>query len=60
MTKEFCDICGKEISDWTDASDFKLKKRIYSWRESLWRWERMTVHKKCWMDLCEKIRKENN
>ena len=58
MTKEFCDICGKEITNWSEVSKFKIKKRVYSWHES-W-WERMTVHTKCWTDLCEKIGKRNN
>ena len=58
MTKEFCDICGKEIMAQSDASEFKLKKRVYSWHES-W-WERMTVHTTCWIDLCERIGKENS
>ena len=53
MTKEFCDICGKEITNWSEVSKFKIKKREYSFHES-W-WERMTVHTKCWADLCEKI-----
>ena len=53
MTKEFCDICGGEITNWSEASKFKLKKRVYSWHES-W-WERLTVHTDCWEDLCEKI-----
>ena len=46
MTKEFCDICGKEITDWSKASEFKLKKRVYSFHES------------CWEKLCEQIGKE--
>ena len=29
MTKEFCDICGREITNYSEVSDFKLKKRIY-------------------------------
>ena len=56
MIKIFCDICGKEITDQSKASEFKLKKMVYSFHES-W-WERMTVHTKCWTDLCEKIREE--
>lgn len=56
MTKEFCDICGKEITDYSHASEFKIKKRVHSWHES-W-WQRLTVHTSCWIDLCEKIKKE--
>ena len=53
MTKEFCDICGKEITNWSKASEFKLKKRVYSWHER-W-WEKLTVHTECWIKLCDKI-----
>lgn len=53
MTKEFCDICGREITNYSEVSDFKLKKRVYSWHES-W-WGRMRVHTRCWEDLCEQI-----
>ena len=61
MTKVFCDICGKEITDWEKASEFKLKKKEYSWHES-W-WERLTVHADCWIDLRNILKKkaeENN
>ena len=30
MTKEFCDICGKEITNWSEVIKFKIKKRVYS------------------------------
>ena len=53
MIKYFCDICGKEITDRSKASEFKLKKRVYSWDES-W-WEKLIVHTECWMNLCDKI-----
>lgn len=55
MTKTYCDICGEEITDLgsDDISEFKLKKRIYSWHES-W-WERMIVHKTCWINLCDAL-----
>ena len=53
MTKEFCDICGREITNYSEVSDFKIKKRVYSWHES-W-WSRMRVHTRCWEDLCEQI-----
>lgn len=56
MTKEFCDICGKEITDFENASEFKLKKRVYSWHEC-W-WERMVVHTACWVDLCDILKKK--
>lgn len=58
MTKEFCDICGKEITNFSDdcVSEFKLKKRVYSWHES-W-WERMIVHTSCWVDLCDILKKK--
>lgn len=55
MTKTFCDICGEEIVDWDKASEFKLKKRVYSWHES-W-WERLTVHTSCWNTLCDEIQR---
>lgn len=54
MTKDFCDICGKEITDWSKASEFKLKKRVYSWHER-W-WEKLTVHTECWIKLCDSIK----
>ena len=34
MTKHYCDICGKEITDWNNVSEYKIKKRVYSWHES--------------------------
>lgn len=56
MTKTFCDICGREITDWSKASEFKLKKKVYSFHES-W-WKRMTVHNSCWENLCGFLKKE--
>ena len=56
MTKTYCDICGKEIIDFEKASEFKLKKRVYSWHES-W-WKRMTAHTSCWVDLCDILKKK--
>ena len=56
MIKYFCDICGKEITHWSEASKFKLKKRVYSFHESFW--ENVTVHNNCWEKLCEQIGKE--
>ena len=53
MTKEFCDICGREITNYSEVSDFKIKKRVYSWHES-W-WARMRVHTRCWEELCEDL-----
>ena len=49
MTKYYCDICDKEITDWSKVSEFKVKKRIYSFHER-W-WERLTVHIECWEEL---------
>lgn len=57
MTKTFCDICGEEITNWSEASEFKLKKRIYSFYE-YW-WERTTVHTECWRKLCDELRRKN-
>ena len=54
MTKEFCDICGKEITDLDTASEFKLKKLEHSWYE-YW-WTSLTVHNECWVDLCKLIK----
>ena len=48
MTKEFCDICGKEITKLDTASEFKLKKLEYSWHGH-W-WTRLNVHNECWVD----------
>lgn len=33
MTKYCCDICGKEIANWSKVSEFKVKKRVYSFHE---------------------------
>lgn len=49
MTKTFCDICGKEITD--TFREFKIKKRVHSFHES-W-WEKMDVHTSCWANLCD-------
>lgn len=49
MTKYYCDIYGKEITDWSKISEFKVKKRVYSFHER-W-WERLTVHTECWEEL---------
>lgn len=56
MTKEFCDICGKEITNLDTVSVFKLKKLEYSWQE-FW-WARLTVHNECWVDLCKLIKQK--
>lgn len=53
MTKYYCDICGKEITDWSKVSEFKVKKRVYSWHER-W-WENLTVHTECWKGLSDII-----
>lgn len=56
MTKEFCDICGKEITNLDAASEFKLKKLEHSWHEH-W-WTRLNVHNECWVDLCKLIKQK--
>ena len=56
MIKEFCDICGKEITNLDTASEFKLKKLKYSWHEP-W-WTRLNVHNECWADLCKLIKQK--
>ena len=53
MTKEFCDICGRPIETYEKVSEFKLKKAVFSFRES-W-WQRLTVHNTCWGELCKRI-----
>ena len=40
MTREFCDICGRPIETYEKVSEFKLKKAVFSFRES-W-WQRLT------------------
>lgn len=60
MTKYYCDICGKEITDWSKVSEFKVKKRVYSFHER--RWEDLTVHTECWKylsDIIEKARADH-
>lgn len=39
-----CDLCGKPIET-TEYSQFKIKKRVFSFYES-W-WEKIEVHDKC-------------
>ena len=56
MTKEFCDICGKEIINLDTASEFKLKKLEHSWHE-YW-WTRLNVHNERWTDLCKLIKQK--
>ena len=56
MTKEFCDICGKEITNLDTASEFKLKKLKCSWHDP-W-WARLNVHNECWADLCKLIKQK--
>ncbi len=53
MTKEFCDICGRPIETYKNVSEFKVKKAVFSFRES-W-WQRLTVHNACWKELCKRI-----
>ena len=50
MTKEYCDICGKEINLKDNDSWYKMKKLTFSWHES-W-WEKLHVHNECWKDIC--------
>ena len=56
MTKEFCDICGKEIVNPDTASEFKLKKLEHRWHER-W-WTSLAVHNECWVDLCKLIKQK--
>ncbi len=53
MNKKFCDICGREIEFPSEWSEYKLKKREYSFHER-W-WVRLDVHDKCWEMLCASI-----
>lgn len=50
MTKEFCDICGKEIHPCL-VERYKLKKQCSG------DWEQLTVHWVCWDNLCKEIAK---
>lgn len=54
MTKIFCDICGKEINNLREMSQYKMKKLELSFFPEF-RWEHLTVHKNCWRDLAELI-----
>lgn len=56
MVKFYCDICGKEITDWSKVSEFKVKKRVHSFHES-W-WKNLTIHTDCWEDLSDIIEKQ--
>lgn len=49
MIKTYCDICGKEITNFNEASEYKLKKRVYLFHEG-W-WENLIVHNECWNKL---------
>ena len=53
MTKNFCDICKKEICDRSEASEYMVKRLTHSFHES-W-WVRLMVHKDCWRALCKSI-----
>lgn len=57
MTKQFCDICGRELQG-HEGDRYKIKK--YHWCEN--RWKRLSVHAECWKDLCMEIakRREDN
>lgn len=52
MYKEFCDICGQELSE-EDKECYKVKREVRLWTES-W-WTRLSVHKMCWQMLCSEI-----
>ena len=54
MIKEFCDICGEEITDYRNASTYKVKREISNWYDR-W-WERLCVHDSCWVYMCQYIR----
>ena len=56
MIKEFCDICGREITNLDTVCEFKLKKLGHSWYE-YW-WTGLTVHKECWVDRCKLIKQK--
>ena len=56
MIKEFCDICGREITNLDTVCEFKLKKLEHSWYE-YW-WTGLTVHNECWADLCKLIKQK--
>ena len=48
-----CDICSKEIENSSEASEYKVKRLTHLSGES-W-WAPLTVHNKCWRELCKSI-----
>lgn len=58
MTKEFCDICGKEICSYEFSTRYKIKKEWNSWHE--YGWERLHVHNDCWLNMCKYIRERKD
>ncbi len=54
MTKEFCDLCGKEIIDCTDKAVYKIKRKVTLFDGYCW--EKMTAHKSCWKDMCDYLK----
>lgn len=45
MYKLICDLCGEPIESPEKHSEFKIKKRWYSWWES--GWDRIDAHDEC-------------
>lgn len=54
MIKEYCDICGEELTNLDAISRYKVKKLDHF---LLWgcRWERLTVHSHCWRNLARLV-----
>lgn len=53
MIVEYCDICGKPLSN-EPYSRYKLKKEWGSWYEH--GWERIAIHESCWGKMCNLIK----
>lgn len=51
MTKEYCDICGREIKHCDHRSRYKVKRL----NKHSGRYEKLTVHYTCWKELCREI-----
>ena len=45
MYKLFCDLCGKPITKDEEHSEYKIKKRWYSWWET--GWAKIDAHEEC-------------
>lgn len=57
MTRTFCDICGDEIYFDGEAEHCKVKTRHERCDTFLrYHWEKLTVHRECWRNLCKEIR----